>query len=74
MKTVKDKISEDFTHAAENVKLEYIELVDADSLQAKEKINSKERQHNKKNSITTEHVLCIAGYVGSVRLIDNLFL
>jgi pantoate--beta-alanine ligase len=47
----------------ENLRLEYIELVDSKNLKSIERVEMAERP-----------IICIAGYVGEVRLIDNMFI
>jgi len=45
------------------LRLEYLEMVDSKNLNAITNVSEAERP-----------ILCIAGYVGEVRLIDNMFL
>jgi pantoate--beta-alanine ligase len=53
----------DMIAATEGVQLEYFELADSTNLNLLEFVNGAEKP-----------ILCIAGYVGDVRLIDNTFL
>lgn len=59
---VKDLVSE-IVAKAEDVRLEYFEVADSKNLNVLEFVNGTEKP-----------ILCIAGYVGDVRLIDNMFL
>lgn len=45
-----------------DVKLEYMELVDSENLSPLENV-----------SLSKQPILCIAGYIGEIRLIDNMF-
>jgi pantoate--beta-alanine ligase len=49
--------------ARPGVSLEYFELADSTNLNQLERVNGSDRP-----------ILCIAGFVGEVRLIDNMFL
>jgi pantoate--beta-alanine ligase len=49
--------------AEQEVKLEYFELADSKNLNVLENVSASEKP-----------IMCIAGYVGEVRLIDNMFL
>jgi pantoate--beta-alanine ligase len=59
---VKHLVSE-IVAKAEDVRLEYFEVADSKNLNVLEFVNGTEKP-----------ILCIAGYVGDVRLIDNMFL
>jgi pantoate--beta-alanine ligase len=59
---VKHMVSE-IVAEAEGVRLEYFEVADSKNLNELEFVNGTEKS-----------ILCIAGYVGDVRLIDNMFL
>jgi pantoate--beta-alanine ligase len=59
---VKDLVSE-IVAKAKDVRLEYFEVADSKNLNVLEFVNGTEKP-----------ILCIAGYVGDVRLIDNMFL
>lgn len=51
-----------FVEQYPGVRLEYFELVDSENLNALENVHQ-----------ATQPIMCIAGYVGEVRLIDNMF-
>lgn len=59
---VKDLVG-DIVGKMEDVRLEYFEVADSKNLNVLEFVNGTEKP-----------ILCIAGYVGDVRLIDNMFL
>lgn len=52
-----------FVQNTSGVRLEYLELVDSKNLNVLKSVSD-----------ATQPILCIAGYVGDVRLIDNMFL
>lgn len=53
---------DDFIAGAPGVRLEYFEMADSQNLNLLENVEQ-----------STQPILCIAGYVGEVRLIDNIF-
>ena len=62
VESVKKAVAALFDSRAE-MKLEYFELTDSKNLTSVERVNN-----------STELIICIAGYAGDVRLIDNMFL
>ena len=62
IKLVKSQV-EDFINQASNMRLEYFEIIDSGTLQPVETINPADKIS-----------LCIAGYVGDIRLLDNIYL
>lgn len=60
--TVRKKVQES-VEIFPDVRLEYFELADSQNLNALQNVEQSERP-----------ILCIAGYVGEIRLIDNMFL
>lgn len=61
LKAVKNKIQSLF-EAISNVRLEYFEVANASNLMVLDRVND-----------TTDSIMLIAGFVGEVRLIDNMF-
>lgn len=53
----------DFVESIPNVRLEYFELADSKNLNLLEYVEESEKP-----------IMCIAGYIGEIRLIDNMFL
>jgi pantoate--beta-alanine ligase len=49
--------------SVQNVRLEYFELADSKNLNLLENVEQ-----------SSQPIMCIAGYVGDIRLIDNMFL
>jgi len=62
IETVKKKVKE-IVEKKPDVKLEYIEVADSKNLNLLENVTASDQP-----------ILCIAGYVGEVRLIDNMFI
>ena len=60
-KQIKEKVSEKFKDS--NADLEYLEIVSDHNLIPK-----------RENYLETDTVICIAGFIGNVRLIDNIYL
>lgn len=58
---VKQSVAADLDRAGEPLRLEYFEIADAENLKPLDVFNDRQ-----------ETALCIAGYAGTVRLIDNL--
>ncbi len=63
VEVTKELVNEYFKKEGQKLKLEYFEIVDSQSLQAVNKIDSPENIS-----------LCISGYIGNIRLIDNISL
>lgn len=59
---VKSRVKQ-FVERHEAVRLEYLELADSENLNLLENVEQ-----------SNQPILCIAGYVGEIRLIDNMFL
>jgi len=62
IETVKNKVKE-IVEKKPEVKLEYIEVADSKNLNLLENVTASDQP-----------ILCIAGYVGEIRLIDNMFI
>ena len=62
IKYVKEQVTKKLERT-EDVTLEYFEVAESKNLNVLERVNGAEKP-----------ILCIAGYVGEVRLIDNMFL
>lgn len=62
LKAVRSEVR-DFVESIPNVRLEYFELADSKNLNLLEYVEESEKP-----------IMCIAGYIGEIRLIDNMFL